>query len=348
VGAWEAGLSFAKVFAYYLLLVTVISTPRRFRIFLRTLILLIVASTALATLQYNGIIDIKELKPVLDIDYDTGNAPLVFVRLRSVGIFNDPNDFSIIHVMGMVLALWAMGESRSVIVKAIWAGFIAFLGYGLILTQSRGGLLSLLAGFLFLAGFRFGWRRAALITLPILALASFVLSGRQTQITLSDGTGLGRLQLWWQGLDLYLQAPLFGIGVDQYGEHVGFVGHNSYVHSLVELGLFGGTCFVGCYYSAFLGLSRSATQLRGNQESMRRLRGYLMAVIVAYAVGLFSLSRVYVISTYIAPGLATVYMRQLGSTGLRFDARYGKRLVLIGLFVLISFFIITRVLVKWK
>src|SRR5262249_52301436 len=90
----------------------------------------------------------------------------------------------------------------------------------------------------------------------------------------------------------------------------GQVAHNSFVHSYTELGFFGGTFFVAAFYLAIAALHRlKRRSLRISNPEIRRLRPYLFALVASYAVGMLSLSRGYVVPTYLTLGLAAAYLR---------------------------------------
>ena len=93
----------------------------------------------------------------------------------------------------------------------------------------------------------------ALIALFMFLPIMFILfGGRQTNINMGgDDTMQERVQLWSEGLDLFREAPVFGIGYREYAEQVGQVAHNSFVHCYAELGFFGGTIFLAAFAFRF-------------------------------------------------------------------------------------------------
>src|SRR5207245_3941796 len=100
---------------------------------------------------------------------------------------------------------------------------------------------------------RFGWRRAiglAAVAVPVLFLLS---TGRQSHFEVGnpDDTAQARMRLWSEGLQLLREAPVFGVGYSEFGDRLGLVTHNSFIHCYAELGLFGGTLFAGAFYCAF-------------------------------------------------------------------------------------------------
>ncbi|HSZ58794.1 MAG TPA: hypothetical protein VK797_24205, partial [Tepidisphaeraceae bacterium] len=104
-GARLCTMQFLKIVAYFFLLVTVIDSAPRFRLFCLFLVAFIGIATLLALLQYHGFVHIASLEAIQENDYDAANDSLnSFYRLCSTGIFNDPNDLSLILVVGIALA----------------------------------------------------------------------------------------------------------------------------------------------------------------------------------------------------------------------------------------------------
>ncbi len=144
---------------------------------------------------------------------------------------------------------------------------------------------------------------AALAMLPAVA-------SRQTQIDLSSGTGHERLLLWRDGFQA-IKSPnlLFGIGEGMYADYAGLVAHNSFIHAYVELGIVGGTLFFGCFFFAALGFWRlwRMPQPLGHRE-MRRMLPFAAALTAGWATGLLTLSRTYVVPTFMILGFAAAYL----------------------------------------
>ena len=103
---------------------------------------------------------------------------------------------------------------------------------------------------------------------------------------------------------------MFGIGRDKFKEVQGLVAHNSYLHSLVELGLFGGVFFVGGFLYS---LNAMDALKRGRRTildpELARLHPYAMASVAGYMAGMFSLTLTYLVPTYTMLGIAVVFLR---------------------------------------
>jgi len=136
------------------------------------------------------------------------------------------------------------------------------------------------------------------------------LGGRQASIDLESGTGHERILLWRDGF-VAIQSPdvLFGIGLGMYEDVAGLVAHNSFIHAYVELGLVGGTLFFGCFFFSGLALIRMRRFLsRIPDRDLRRMYPFVAAVLVGWCMGMMSLSRCYVVPTYMVAAIGAVYV----------------------------------------
>jgi O-antigen ligase len=309
---------------------------------------------ALALLQFHSLVEFDAMRPVEQGEYDqnTGELLTSYPRLRAVGLFHDPNDLCLVLTTG-TLAGMARSAVAGPVGRILWLTPIGLFGYALMLTQSRGGLIGLAAGIGSLAYVRLGPKRGLpLAAAGVLALAA-VFGGRQVNINLAGSdTAQSRLQLWAEGLTLLNRNPITGIGAGEYEEEVGQVAHNSFVHAFAETGLIGGTLYVGMFVLAALALyrlPRYATFWAHDRE-FTALRPFVVAMVVAYAAGTFSLSRNYVVPTYLVLGLATAYTRIAlpdPPAELRVNRALAVRLVLLGIGTLVFLKLFTQLLVRF-
>jgi O-antigen ligase len=305
----NAAQAFINPLLFYLLLVSCVDSPTRLRSLLFWMVSFIAVLTTVAVLQYHGVLDVPSLSVLEERGWNMETGQLtIFLRLRGTGIFNDPNDLSLILVAGTLIAFFVLAGPYPAPLRALSLCLCGIFAYALVLTQSRGGLLGFLAGLSAFCVTRLGWRKAALVLLFTIPAIFILFAGRQTSISTRDGTGQDRIQLWAEGIQLFRERPIFGIGYGQYAEEVGLVAHNSFVHCYTELGFLGGAFFVSAFYLAVVSLhqiKRAAAESLDPESC--RLRPYLMAMVAAYVVGMLSLSRCYVIPTYLLLGLVTVY-----------------------------------------
>jgi hypothetical protein len=352
--AADEGAEFAKILTYYLLFVAVVDSPQRIRTFFGWTVGLVSAVAVLGLMQFHSLIDLAALRPVEQVVYDevTGDPVSQFPRLRSSGIFNDPNDLCLILTTATLAAIGRAATASS-LQGLLWLAPIGLFGYALMLTQSRGGLLGLAAGMAALAIIRLGMRRGLPLALAALLALAVVFGGRQTDIRLDGAdTAQGRLRLWAEGFGLMWRNPVTGIGANEYVEEVGQQAHNSFVHAYVETGLIGGTFFAGAFFLAVIGLHRlkHSGEFWACEPSFTNLRPFVLAMVVAYAVGIFSLSRNYTATTYMILALATAYMRialPVPPDAYRLNRAQAIALVLFGFGFLVFLKFFTQILVRF-
>lgn len=332
---WAArmdGFSFAKVLVYYYLLFGCVDSLQRLRMYLIALVCFVAAIASLALLEYHGVVNIPSLAAMQQHERNdafTGDA-IITVRMMATGMFNDPNDFSLILGAAVLISLFWAVERHRIWVRATSTIVILVLVYALALTRSRGGFLALLSGLAVFMVTRFGWRRLLVVGVVALPAILFVFSGRQMRIDISDksDTAQGRVELWSESLLLFRTAPIFGVGVGQLREQNGLVAHNSYIHCYAELGFLGGTFFFGSVFLLIRNLSRSVTHARSMIDAdLRTWRPYILAMTIAYSVGMFSLSRCYELPTYLVLGIGGTYCVLLKRRGVLASTPLGLRLL---------------------
>lgn len=351
---WSARYSFSdfgKTALYFLLFVSVIRTEKRLEQFLRVLLILLGVMTSLSLLQHHGLIYLPQLDPVAQSAIDGKSGEQITVeRTRGTGIFNDPNDYAMILVVGLVLAAQATWDS-SPGTKPLWAAFIAAMGYTLFLTKSRGGFLALLAAAGMFGYARWGWKRALMVAVLMLPLVAAVFAMRGDE-GMDSGTGQQRIQLWAQGFALWKHSLPFGIGYGMYAEEIGHVAHNSFVHCFVELGLFGGTLFFGCFYFAFDALLRQRSRPEIDQDTIcRRRTDVILPILTGATAAMWSLSRAYVVPTYLLIGLGSVaagFNRATAPATLpSLDRRLVHKLAIATCVMLVGTYVFIRTMAHW-
>jgi putative inorganic carbon (HCO3(-)) transporter len=161
---------------------------------------------------------------------------------------------------------------------------IAVEAYAIQLTESRGGIISILAGALVLLCQRFGWKKTIFFAVIPIAALSLISSGRQLDLSASSGTAQARVQLWGSSLQLFASHPFLGVGPGMLAELIGHVAHNSFLQCYAELGWIGGTVFLSIFaLSVWMLLPQ---RLESRNVELMRLRPYLLAANVAYIGGM--------------------------------------------------------------
>ena len=134
---------------------------------------------------------------------------------RLVSTFFDPNLAACLLGVGLAFAVAFFAEGY----RRAWYAVVLF-GTALILTYSRGGLLSFAAGYLYLiiAG---KTKRRAMVAIFLVGLILFLAAPyllwhaeEYGKLTISDASSQGRVDSWWFCVELIRDNFVFGIGFD--------------------------------------------------------------------------------------------------------------------------------------
>ncbi len=351
----DATIMFLKVLVFYTILVSVVDTPERLRWLQLTVAVVASLMVTLCVVDYIGWHDfqfIQHLNARDDIVTAAGER-MMTVRMRGTGIFQDPNDLSMLIVATGVLCAYFLSERESGPLRFAWLLPILILGVALLFTRSRGGLLAAGAAGMALVGFRYGRKYVIAGGLMGVVLLK-VIAGRQGNINLEEGdTAHERILLWREGLQM-LKSPdiLFGIGESTYADEMGLVAHNSFVHAFVELGIFGGTLFLGCFAFAALGLYRGYhCRYQLDHPEIKAFLPFMVAILAGWGGSMLSLSRCYVVPTYLIFGMAscylTIFQNELRPPRLliRWDRQHVKHLAMAGVCTLAGVYVFVRIVV---
>jgi O-antigen ligase len=307
--ARESGLLVAKLVAYYLVVVANVDTPVRLDRTLRCIGLLTLCVAALSVLEYHEVIELTAVEPYMERqDPDADGNSVVLARLRGSGIFSDPNDICVVLTIGAAACVFAFEDRRAGWVRFAWLVPVGLFAYTIALTHSRGGLLAALGGgFAYLVA-RVGVRRAALVAAALLPVAAVAYGGRQTNLDTSSGTAQDRIQLWSEAFECLKESPLTGIGFGEFVQRAHLVAHNSFLHAFAELGLVGGSIFLGAFGYLLLTVARIGGRNPRVAPELRRAHPAVLMMVVALSIGMMSLSRGYAQPTYLVAGLAASYL----------------------------------------
>jgi O-antigen ligase len=264
--AFEATLDFLKIVIIYFLILNCVESEQRLWITTATLI---AAGTipALGTLR----------------NYAQGN----FVegnRAAWIGTFANPNDMAYSLVLLMPLALFFGGKVRLAVRPLIWIVIAVFVA-AIFATHSRGGLLGLFA-VLIIFGLRQRGASSRLLVLCALVVGVVFTTFYWTRDVGFNNLGTDftvhqRLETIRSGLKMFVDHPLFGVGIacsivawplyapvdiDFRGA---LVTHNTIVEALGETGIVGFACFITLIAAAIIHARKLQTR-----EDSNHLAGY--------------------------------------------------------------------------
>jgi O-antigen ligase len=264
-------------------------------------------------------------------------------RFMSGDQTNDPNDLAMLVVIVLPLMLYLFSVTRPIFKPVVIAMALVCL-YGLILTQSRGGFVALLAVGLLMVfrktlrpSLRIGVLAASLLVFAAGAGTNFW--ERMQTMTLEDETGSGRTDIWKRGVRILVTHP-WGVGIAGYEAADGEAGgrykpaHNIFLQVGVELGLLGGVIYILLLKRTVLELRRvqaiprteSAAKKSGamawatnpaprSTHEIGPLAAALELSLWGFMAGGFFLSQGYSGAMYILLGLAVSCVRMRGVEG---------------------------------
>lgn len=349
---------FFKVVVYFLLLVSLVNTPGRIATFVACVVFFAMVLTILVVLNYHQVIELQNVKVLKDTyTRDPFEQTGTTERLQGTGVFQDPNEMGVILACLTPLCLFALTAKRGMLLKPLWLAGLVLFAYAIHKTQSRGAFLALVAGLGAFSWARFGPRvtfRLALVGLPLLAV---FFAGRQLELNVKEGTASTRISHWSDWLWTFRGSPLLGAGMPlakedmpeiSLSEERDLLAHNSFIQAFADMGVAGGMFFFGSFMLAVWSTWRLGRGTVLLDPTLRRLQPYLFGFVVAYIVGLCTLSICYVVPTYFVLGTASAFataaavMCYPAKPALRVDGPLLGRVALASVCYLAAAYIVVR------
>lgn len=251
--------------------------------------------------KYNSVLYTVVFMPFLPAQYNLDI--LTFIRNGSVnGFFNQTSSNAIAMSLGVGLSVYWIEstQKRRVLVKGVQILILLAFFYGVILTVRRGSLFIVAA----ILAYIIYTKRGNRFTKTILAIAvvwllifggissipafQSILYKNQVYSVAGDITN-GRLEIWARSLDLFAERPIFGSGADTFNLRESVISaHNSYVQSLVELGVVGTFFFYMPFvYALILTIKARRTMLAFGQEEKALMIFALFWQLYCFGDGIF-------------------------------------------------------------
>jgi len=244
-------------------------------------------------------------------------------RIRYRGVLQDPNEFALAIGLTIPLALTLWARRRSPVRALILAALVGLGVTCIILTASRTGQMVIAAVAAGYFAVRFGWKGIALGA--VLAAPALIFGGRSSGEATSSSEE--RLEAWAEGLQMWRDSPLWGVGQGEFSEHHYLTAHNSFVLAAAELGTVGLLLFVGLYYVAFkvvLTGMRRYRQVPDAAVAYQWGRG-LLAVLCGMVAGTFFLSLTYHPVIWLFFGLTGAYALAIRNHDPNWKLSLGRR-----------------------
>ena len=251
-------------------------------------------------------------------------------RIQYVGIFNDPNDLGMLFVMCLPMPFYLASRGGLLGLRRIfWWTAAGLMLWGIFLTDSRGTLLATVA----ILGV-FVWQKRGPVTAGILgagAMAALMaLPSRMQEMDVSEASAAGRVDSWYEGLQMFISDPLFGIGAGNYTDINPLTAHNSLVLVLAETGIIGFTIWlaiVGYSFRMMLAVIRRGDEVMDDVPADvpdervisewrddRAITLTLLLSLTGFFVAAFFLSRSYVIILYLLVAMVVAHYLRVRET----------------------------------
>ena len=273
-------------------------------------------------------------------------------RLSDSGV--DPNELAMTLVAAILFGVLLAIQSRSRLVRACFSGLVLFNFYGLLVTGSRGGLLALFAALFAWVVVGGRWRGKLAFAALIVAVSAgayiAVAAPAEQQARIEgvlgignqpvDRSGAGRTSIWAVGVRAFKAKPLRGYGYGNYRDvsphfllrepglvesryilHP-LVAHNTYLQSLVEVGILGSILFFAPVAGALVAFLLAARRFRrlGEEELEFFARTGFAAFIGVLVASFFiseGLAKILWIMVGLGFGLADLYRPQIARAQTR-------------------------------
>ncbi len=228
-GGWWGGIVPAlNTLLPPMLLFVIISGSVRSLTELRIYSLVLIACAC--TLVYHG---------YLQVTFGMGwtGIPMIEGRITYSGIFSDPNDMGLLIVLSIALSIYQLKIATSKLAKLVMLAAVGWLLYGVYLTDSRGTMLATIA----VLGLEL-WKsygKTAVIVLGAAAVPVLIATTRLAELDADEASAEGRIDAWYEGIQMLTQYPVFGVGWQMFSDHHGLTAHNSVVLAMAELGFTG-------------------------------------------------------------------------------------------------------------
>jgi O-antigen ligase len=239
------------------------------------------------------------------------------IRVGGFGLYENPNDLSIILVTSIPLALLVANSSKSSFVRYLFVCIAGLYAFNILFTGSRNGLLGLLSvGAMGLLMVKKMNKPFKYLLIAVLAGAIFtvgkthVLSRNDLTALSGDESSESRLEQWRAGLKMLSERPVLGIGpfqfsdeAENYGGIKGMEAHNTLLQVFSETGLAGGIVFsLFTFYPFYRGWLLMKDGRFAGSQGLANYK-FLMASLAGFWVCAVFTNRYHFYSLYILVGL---------------------------------------------
>lgn len=321
--SWNAAIFMGQIVLLYLLIINLLDTVNKVKTYTAVLVILTVILSFQGIQQFHtgvGWGGQTAFIETLERD-DDGEILRSIIRVRGIGIFEDPNDYGQALVMAIPLLFTLVyGYGANFFVKLLSIASLSSLLYTVYLTNSRGGYVAIMG--IFATYFLLKYGAVKGVTPGTIAIVLLILVGpsRAGSLFTMDSSGRGRVEAWSAGIQMLKTHLFFGVGKDNFTEYHERTAHNTFVLTFAETGLFGSYAWIGLFYAYFKDIFR-VRQIKDlkDPDNIKRIHEALLVSMIGFLTGAFFLSRTWVPIPYmwIALGSAVSRILQKDNPGIK-------------------------------
>jgi len=244
-------------------------------------------------------------------------------RVRFLGFLEDPNEFAMALCMGAPLAVPFYERRRTLFRLGVIVVTTVLSAIAVIMTKSRSGQLSLMAGLGVYFLQRFG--KPGLVVAGLTSLPLLMLGGRSGEE--AESSSIERLECWAEALSLWSENPFFGVGFGKFTEHHFLTAHNSFMLTLSELGPLGLLLWIAALYICFKITIRAQLDFAGRRDAFdaKSWGLALSSSLAGMVISVFFLSVVYKPTTWVYLGVVAAFYATVRKHEPSWRVRFGWR-----------------------
>jgi O-antigen ligase len=221
-------------------------------------------------------------------------------RAGAYGMYENHNDYTFLIIQILPFTYMMMQRSNSSLFKLLLRLMFFSQIFGVLLSQSRGGMVALLLElgliYVYTTRAKIGLFKIMIMGVIAVGAMAYQIEHRDEEqgssYTTADAKG-SRFELWDAGANMFFTHPFLGVGSQRFGEYSRAYGeishdnrgknaHNTYVEIIATTGLLGVFCFYGF--------------IKNSVKQMREL----VKIDKTSAVGMYSLATLIAIYSILA------------------------------------------------
>jgi len=281
-------VAFFKRFLVYVMFLLLLDSPKKVKqtFFIIMVFTVILSFQAIYQSQHGGMGWAHQILHTSGNLDEKGNLqiPVFDGRTFWIGLWDGPNVLCLAYLIAVPFCFGnIIKKGKSFVYKFINLFSVGMLVFGIYLTNSRGGFLSLGAMILLFVVFRFGVKKGIILAMVCLPLFLIFSPSRMKELNSKEDSAHERTWTWERGLRMAKENPVFGIGRGKFPLQTGLVAHNNYVSSMSETGYFGLLLYIALVY---LTIKSCFVVYRATALNDDEIKDLSLSVVIA-AIGFF-------------------------------------------------------------